>query len=62
MSQKVLTIHAEISMIDFPLAATAAKFDTYMNDMIKSLETQLVCCQLVRELQPLIQGIDMKVV
>ena len=61
MSQKVLTTHAEISMIEFPLAAAALKFDTYMDDTIKSLETQLACCQLVKELQPLVQGVDMKV-
>ena len=61
MSQKILATHAEISMLEFPLAAPAIINDTYMDDTIKSLPTEKLCCQLVTELQPLIRGVDMKI-
>ena len=32
----LLTTHAEISQIDFPLVASTVKFDTYMDEIIKS--------------------------
>jgi hypothetical protein len=56
----LLTTHAEISQIDYPLVASTVKFDTYMDEII-NLETQLACCQQVQELQYLIQGICQEV-
>ena len=56
----LLTTHAEISQIDFPLVASTVKFDKYMDEII-NLETQLACCQQVQELQYLIQGIRKEV-
>jgi hypothetical protein len=46
---------------EFPLAAHALKYDTYVDNTIKSLETEKSCCELVKQLQPLVQGIDMKI-
>ena len=61
ISQKVLTVHANKMIKEFPLAAHALKYDTYVDDTIKSLETEKSCCELVKQLQPLVQGIDMKI-
>jgi len=61
MSQKVLTTHAESHLAEFPLAAQVIMDDTYMDDTIKSLETESSCCKLVKELVPLISGLDMKI-
>jgi hypothetical protein len=36
VSKALLTNHAEISQIDFPLVASTVKFDTYMDEIIKS--------------------------
>ena len=58
---KALTAHTEISQINFPLVVSTAKFDTDMDNMIKSLKPQIACCQVVKELQNLIQGVDKEI-
>jgi len=61
MSQKTLCHHAESLHHEFPLAANAIIEDTYMDDTIKSMELEDNCCQLVKQLSPLVQGLDMKI-
>ena len=61
MSQKILQTHAEINLLKYPLASVALMQSTYMDDTCKSMPTEKLLSQLASELQPLIRGMDMKV-
>lgn len=61
ISQKVLTTHAESKLNCFELASRAIIEDTYMDDTIKSVESEQSCKILVEQLPKLISGLDMKI-
>ena len=61
LSQKVIVTNAELHEKEFPLAAACSKNDLYMDDAIKSLELESDCVSLAKELIPLFQLADMKI-
>ena len=61
ISQKVLTLNAELFRKEFPAAAEAVIDNMYMDDVLKSVETAQQAIQLAKELPPLHEKAGMKI-
>ena len=61
ISQKVLTMNAELFKKEYPLAYLAVLIAMYMDDVLRSLETRQEAIQLAAELPPLHAKCGMKI-
>ncbi len=61
ISQKVITTHAKTVEKVYPLAAKVVENETYVDDAIKSLQTEEEICELARQIVLLMLGINMHI-